>query len=91
MRNEMKDSRMFFRFDHPNDISIGRARIVYEKDVLKYEGKHPAHQGHVFLEGWVLPGGIRTRDRELAEEAARNIDKMITKQIKAEQAAIRRG
>ena len=70
----------FFRFDHPNDIVIGKGRIIYAPEVLKYEGKHPPYQGQTFLEGWVLPGGVRTQDRACAEEAARVIDAMAVKQ-----------
>ena len=80
----------FFRFSHPNDIVIGQGRIIYAPETFKYIGIHPAYHNHTFLEGWVLPGGIRTRDRARAEEAARAIDAMIVKQEKAREAAAKR-
>ncbi len=69
-----------FRFEHPNDILIGKGRIIYAPETFKYIGVHPEYQNHTFLEGWVLPGGIRTRDRARAEAAARAIDAMETNQ-----------
>jgi len=65
--------REFFRFTNPLDITIGRGRIIWA-EALTYEGKRPPYQGGTFLEGWVLPGGERTQDRERAEAVARAID-----------------
>ena len=71
--------REFFQFKHPNDITIGRGRIIWA-EALTYEGKHPPYQGETFPEGWVLPGGVRTQDRALAEAVAKQIDEIAARQ-----------
>jgi hypothetical protein len=55
-----------FKFDHPNDITIGVGRIVYANEQEVKGVKLP--------EGWALPGGIRTTNRDHAEHAARQIN-----------------
>lgn len=64
----------FFRFENPNDIVIGTGRIVYE----------PAY------EAWALPSGAKTKDREKAEDIARTIDEITTREVAAKQAAMRK-
>jgi hypothetical protein len=54
----MRDSNSLFRFNHPNDITIGAGRVIYE----------PAY------EAWVLPGGAKTKVRKRAEDVAKAID-----------------
>lgn len=72
-------NREFFRFTNPLDITIGRGRIIWA-EALTYEGKHPPYQGEIFPEGWVLPGGVRTQDRALAEAVAKQIDEIAARQ-----------
>lgn len=60
----MKENREYFKFDHPNDITVGHGRIVYE----------PA------CEAWILPGGKRTKDRAHAEEVASKINNITRNQ-----------
>jgi hypothetical protein len=67
-------NREFFKFDHANDITIGKGRIVYE----------PAY------EAWILPGGLRTTNRGRAEEVATIINEIFIKQAKDLEAASRR-
>lgn len=62
----MKDC---FKFEDPRDISVGVGRIVWARE-LKYDGFHPKFVGRTLPEGWVLPGGERTKDRAAAEAAA---------------------
>ncbi len=56
-------------FSHPNNITIGKGRVLWGKEVIK-DGKliHPA--------GWVLPGGRRTNWREEAERVATVINRL---------------
>jgi hypothetical protein len=57
------------KFNDPRDITVGRGRIIYARATVDFNGnKHP--------EGWVLPGGQRTRSREIAETVAHNIDQI---------------
>ncbi len=71
---QMRESRMYFRFDHPEDIVIGNGRIVYE----------PAY------EAWALPGGFKTKIREKAEDMARTIDAIAAREVEAKRAALNR-
>ena len=66
-------SKMYFRFEHPNDITIGYGRIVYE----------PAY------EAWALPGGEKTKDRTRAEAVAKAIDEITARQQEAAKRAMR--
>lgn len=54
-------------FTHTNekDIRVG-------KGVVPWSGNF----GHYLGEGWVLPGGMRTKDKELARIIAGRIDAM---------------
>lgn len=56
------------RFDHVQNVAVGLARVIFA------EACHPRH-GLPCLRGWVLPGGHRTTDRELAVLAASRMDK----------------
>jgi hypothetical protein len=56
-------------FYHPRNISYGRGRILWAKAATCCSGiLHP--------EGWVLPGGERTQNRNVAQAAAIAIDEM---------------
>lgn len=57
-------------FYHPKNIRFGFGRIVYGSRTLSAEGA-------VVEEGWVLPGGSRTADHEVALQAAQQIDRML--------------
>jgi hypothetical protein len=55
------------RFDDVRNITVGKGRIIWAPATVVGTNR--------FLpEGWVLPGGKRTLDREEAEAAARAID-----------------
>jgi hypothetical protein len=60
----MSEKKSYFKFNHPNDITIGWGRIIYERAYGV----------------WVLPGGEHTDDRARAEAVAQAIDEMTTKQ-----------
>jgi hypothetical protein len=62
-----------FRFDHANDITIGRGRIVYE----------PAY------DVWALPGGKKTYIKAEAEKVAQAIDEITTRQEEAARRAVK--
>lgn len=54
---------------HPWNITIGKGRILWAKAATCCSGiVHPA--------GWVLPGGARTQNRNVAQAAAMAIDVM---------------
>jgi hypothetical protein len=59
--------KVIARFDDKRNINIGIGRIIWGPATVT-ESKQ------VFHEGWVLPGGRRTLDRQEAETAARVID-----------------
>lgn len=63
----MSKEDSIFQFDHENDITIGRGRIVYSTGGI--EG------GRYYAPGWVLPGGGRTIRKETAQDWARWIDR----------------
>lgn len=46
-------------FDHPRNITVGKARVIYAPGIMGYI--KPIHP-----EGWVLPGGRRTQDEHEA-------------------------
>jgi len=56
-----------FSFDHEKDIRIGKGRIIYDP----YGG---IQAGKWRSPGWVLPGGGRTANKQVAETWARWID-----------------
>lgn len=66
-------SKTYFRFDHPNDITIGKGRVIYE----------PAY------EAWALPGGEKTKDRARAEAVAKEINEITVRQEEAARRAVR--
>jgi hypothetical protein len=55
-------------FAHPNDIRIGAGRVVYASATRT--------RGQDIDEGYVLPGGIRTPDRQQAVYVAAEIDRI---------------
>ncbi|MBT2326097.1 hypothetical protein J7E62_27590 [Variovorax paradoxus] len=57
----------FASFDHPNNIRVGLGRVLWAKEATDTSGIHHP-------EGWVLPGGVRTRDGETAHAVASAID-----------------
>lgn len=60
-------------FEHPFNITIGQAQVRWGTPTTDMHGvKHEA--------GWVLPGGQRTQNRDVAETVAANIDRIISKQ-----------
>ena len=60
----MTESRMFFRFEHPENITIGKGRVVYESA----------------YEAWILPGGLHVQDRARAEAVAKEINEITIRQ-----------
>lgn len=64
----MKDTDKAPPFDHPRNITVGKARVIYAMPVTEdFAIKHP--------EGWVLPGGRRTQDYLEAYSMAVRMDK----------------
>lgn len=60
-------------FDHPNNITVGQGRIIWGPSCCGTDGfPHP--------EGWVLPGGRRTRNEEFARAVALKLDQMSPKE-----------
>ena len=51
------------RFDHPLDMTVGKARVIYALAVIGFSKV-------IYPEGWVLPGGRRTQDKIEAYRAA---------------------
>lgn len=66
----------FFLFTNAKDITIGYGRIVYA------EGEYD-QAVRPLTSGWVLPGGKRTKNEFVAEDAARWIDRY-TKEFRGE-------
>jgi hypothetical protein len=53
--------------DHPNNIKIGKGRVIWANATTDTSGiRHAA--------GWVLPGGARTDSSVVAHAVAMNID-----------------
>ncbi|CAN7327371.1 hypothetical protein LJR084_001901 [Variovorax sp. LjRoot84] len=66
----MQEERFAFAsFDHPRNIKVGNGRVLWAKEATDTSGIH--HQ-----EGWVLPGGVRTRDSDAAHATAVSIDEL---------------
>ena len=57
-------------FDHPHNVNVGAARVIFA------EACTPAHAAPC-ERGWVLPGGIRTTNRAIAEMVAGRMDDAI--------------
>jgi hypothetical protein len=56
-------------FSHPKNILVGSGRVPYANAVVDVSGNaHP--------EGWVLPGGRRTKDSAVAHNAALLINEL---------------
>jgi hypothetical protein len=56
-------------FIHKNNITVGNGRVLWAKAAAGTSGiPHP--------EGWVLPGGARTQDRDVAHAAAAALDEL---------------
>ena len=62
----MPDAAVPGHFDHPKNITWGRARIVYAPAQPTAHGQLP--------QGWALPGGQRTTDASRALRIAQAID-----------------
>ena len=60
-------------WDKASNLFLGN-----EKDIRVGKGVVPwsGNFGHYLGEGWVLPGGMRTKDKELAKIIAGRIDAM---------------
>lgn len=56
-------------FHHPNNMRLGAARILWAQACT-------LRNGIALPEGWVLPGGRRTRDEAAAMAAAEYIDRV---------------
>jgi ADP-ribose pyrophosphatase YjhB (NUDIX family) len=63
----------YFQFKHPNDITIGKGRVVYAST----------------YEAWALPGGEKTKDRTRAEAVAKEINEIALRQEEAARRAVR--
>lgn len=55
-------------FAHEKNITVGNGRIMYGSKCFPVSG------GPQQKEGWVLPGGTRTQDRDRAFEVAQWIN-----------------
>lgn len=60
--NEERHTRLF---SNRSEITYGAARVIFAGEA----GNRPA--------GWVLPGGRRTGDRDVAQVAAENMHQLI--------------
>lgn len=56
-------------FDHPKNIRVGNGRVLWAAAKTCTAGIHHP-------EGWVLPGGVRTRDEQRAKAAAAAINEL---------------
>jgi hypothetical protein len=65
----MRDDIEYATFNHPKNITVGRGRIIWARGATDTSG-------NPHLEGWVLPGGARTRNEVVARAAASAIDAM---------------
>ena len=65
-------------WDKASNIFLGN-----EKDIRVGKGVVPwsGNFGHYLGEGWVLPGGMRTKDKELAKIIAGRIDAMFRGEV----------
>ena len=57
-------------FNHPLDMTVGKARVIYAQAVIGFSKV-------IYPEGWVLPGGRRTQDKIEAYRAAEAMDQMM--------------
>jgi hypothetical protein len=65
----MSDETAIASFYHPRNITVGKGRILWARAATCCSGiLHP--------DGWVLPGGERTQNRNVAHAAAMAIDAM---------------
>lgn len=51
-------------------VVFGLARVCWGDATVDQYGK-------VYKSGWVIPGGWRTKDRDVAERAAKEIDRLM--------------
>ena len=65
-------------WDKASNLFLGN-----EKDIRVGKGVVPwsGNFGHYLGEGWVLPGGMRTKDKELAKIIAGRIDAMFRGEV----------
>ena len=56
-------------FHHPKNITVGNGRVLWAKASTGTNGIHQP-------EGWILPGGERTRDEQRAHAAAQAIHEL---------------
>ncbi len=57
--------------DHKHNLNIGRARLIWADACM------PLNRP-VCPEGWVLPGGERTNNRDRAMRVAKNMDRLLS-------------
>lgn len=69
-----KQEREIARFDHTLNVTQGFGRVIYGEAGTK-------HDGTVLPAGWVLPGGRRTQNRQLAESVAAEINAITARQM----------
>lgn len=65
----MLEERAIGSFDHKNNITVGKGRVLWGKSATCTSGLHHP-------EGYVLPGGVRTLDRARAHAVASAIDEL---------------
>lgn len=58
-------------FDHPHNVQVGQGRVIFAEPCTPL-GCAPCERG------WVLPGGIRTTNRAIAEMVAGRIDRALS-------------
>ena len=63
--------------------NAGKLFLGNEKDIRVGKGVVPwsGNFGHYLGEGWVLPGGMRTKDKEFAKKVAGRIDAMFRGEV----------
>ena len=66
----MSDFDKAQRFDHPENITVGKARVIYALAVIGFSKV-------IYPEGWVLPGGRRTQQLADAQAVAAAMDKLM--------------
>ena len=62
-------------FDDPRNVQCGKARVIWaEQTTITHRGQ--VGKGEALPAGWVLPGGNRVLDRQLAVDAAVIVDRL---------------
>lgn len=72
MRIEQENEPVRPHLDHPNNINVGNARLIWATEVKAIEGLRGCIPA-----GWVLPGGARTVHRDVAMDVAISMNELM--------------